>query len=78
MKTDWEAIGKCREAAGLVENAPPEAVTAQEYADKFGLTLWVAKQELKKLVAEGKVNVGRKAVKTAGRRYLKEAYWLKK
>ena len=75
--TNWIELGKRRTAAGLAGDAPPEAVTAQEYSDKFGLTLWVANKELRQLVAEGKLNVGRKPVVTRGRRFLKDAYWLK-
>jgi len=73
--TDWAAL---RKEAGLPGDAPPEAVTVLEYAAKFDLTRWVAKAELRKLVVEGKLNVGRKAVRNArGQRIVAEAYWLK-
>jgi hypothetical protein len=69
-------IGELREEAGFAGDAPLDSITTLDYADKFGLTRWVAAAELKKLVAAGKLSVGRKAVKSEdGRRILKKAYW---
>jgi hypothetical protein len=71
----WEQLGALRKEAGLAEDAPANSFTADEYAAKFVLGRWTANQELQRLVAAGTLNVGRKAVISHGRRFLKKAYW---
>ena len=68
----WDAL---RKEAGFNETAPAESMTIDEYAEKFGLTRWVADDELNKLVAAGKLKVGRRYGKSHGRRFLLKAYW---
>jgi hypothetical protein len=74
VKADW-AFETLRKEAGFNETAPAESMTIDEYADKFGLTRWVAKEELNKLVAAGKLKCGKRYGKSHGRRFLLKAYW---
>jgi hypothetical protein len=70
------AFEKLRKEAGFQETAPAESLTLLEYVDRFKISRYVAAEELRKLVAAGKLKVGQKAVRTAaGKRILMKAYW---
>ena len=74
--TTWEQIDEMRRIAGIVSDAltepPPDSWTAEEYAQRYGVTVCTARQQLKKLLHAGTINCG--TVKR-GRIY-QRYYWL--
>jgi predicted ArsR family transcriptional regulator len=72
----WEQIDELRRAAGIVSDAltepPPDSWTAEEYAQRYGVTVHTARQQLAKLIRAGAVHCG--TVKR-GRIY-QRYYWL--
>lgn len=76
----WDALDKIRASAGYAADpdCPSGAFTANEYANRYGISLGCAQHQIRRLVASGAMmHSTRAGVDARGRTCVLNVYWPK-
>lgn len=75
-KSPLDELDALRAAAGLVgDDVPAGALTVKDWAERFGIPLQTADNEVARLVARGLLCVGKKRIQCGYRSGLVNHYW---